>query len=467
MGGQLLFLRLAERSAGSALPDAPWRIEAAAGFSRRRQACIGEERRCCMMLRDHLLQRATTRLSQLGLPLELVLWNGMHIALAPDTTVTLKLHRRGVLRQLLLGDLDGLGRSYVEGALTVSGRLRDILGVGIVLAERIGRMAWLTRLAARRPRRRHTRQADATWVGQHYDVSNEFYALWLDRRMVYSCAYFKNGDEDIDTAQAQKLDHLCRKLRLRPGERLLDIGCGWGGLLAWAAARYGVTGVGITVSREQHAYANARLATEGLDGRVEVRLEDYRDLAGEAVFDKIVSVGMYEHVGRANLPLYFRMIHRLLRPGGIALNHGITAGDTQGRSLGRPGGRFIEQYVFPGGELPHLSEVVREMARQELEVLDVECLRPHYAQTLLHWLQRLEGQRARATELAGIERYRIWRIYLAGCALAFERGWVSVHQVVVGKPDARGRLSRPWTRRHQYVADDPALMAGAADWAGL
>jgi cyclopropane-fatty-acyl-phospholipid synthase len=285
--------------------------------------------------------------------------------------------------------------------------------------------------------------------------------------MVYSCAYFQTGREDIDTAQAQKLDHLCRKLQLRPGDRLLDIGCGWGGLLTWAARRYGVTAVGITLSQRQYDYAKASLAAEGLGGQIEVRLQDYRDVPGEGVFDKIVSVGMYEHVGRANLPLYFRTMHRLLAPGGVALNHGITTGDPEGGSRGPPGGSFIDRYVFPGGELPHVSEVLREMARQGFEVLDVECLRPHYVATLLRWVRRLESQRTRAIALAGPERYRVWRIYMAGCALAFERGWLSVHQLVAGKPDAQGRLARPWTRRHQYLAEDAAVFSGTADWADL
>lgn len=183
------------------------------------------------------------------------------------------------------------------------------------------------------------------------------------------------------------------------------------------------------------------------------------------VFDKIVSVGMYEHVGSANLPLYFRTMHRLLAPGGVALNHGITTGDPEEGSRGPPSGGFIDRYVFPGGELPHVSEVLREIARQGLEVLDVENLRPHYVATLLRWVARLESQRARAIELAGPERYRIWRIYMAGCALAFERGWMSVHRLVAGKPDAGGRLARPWTRRHQYLAEQRAVFPGAGDWA--
>jgi cyclopropane-fatty-acyl-phospholipid synthase len=422
-----------------------------------------------MTLRERVLSSVRRRLGPDGLPLRLAFWDGAAFDLGPSPAVTMTLTRPAILRALLRGDVDRLAESYVDGTLLVDGRLQDILALGISLAERVGRNPWLRRLGAILGKRRfrHTRQADAQAIRHHYDVSNEFYALWLDRHMTYSCAYFETGAEDIDRAQEQKLDHLCRKLRLKPGERLLDIGCGWGGLLRWAARRYDVSGVGVTLSERQYAYAQRRIAEEGLGDRLEVRLQDYRDIPGESAFDKIVSVGMYEHVGRANLPLYFATIRRLLRDGGIALNHGITTGDPEDASLGPPGGGFIDRYVFPGGELPHLSRVVREMARQGLEVLDVECLRPHYAETLLRWVRRLEAARDQAIALAGIERYRIWRIYMAGCAYAFDRGWLSIHQVIAVKPDASGLAPRPWTRRYQYDATAPVRESGPLRWGDL
>lgn len=213
-----------------------------------------------------------------------------------------------MLRALLTGDMARLGDLYVAGDLTVDGPMDDVMAAGIRLAERIGNNRVVTLLAGalarlpRNPLKRRTRRADAAAIQHHYDVSNDFYRLWLDWRMVYSCAYFHDGGEAIDAAQEAKLDHICRKLRLRPGERLLDIACGWGGLLRFAAERYGVTGLGITLSREQHAYAVAQVAAEGLADRVEIRFGDYRDLVGEAACDKVVSVGMYEHAASPTCP---------------------------------------------------------------------------------------------------------------------------------------------------------------------
>jgi cyclopropane-fatty-acyl-phospholipid synthase len=281
-------------------------------------------------------------------------------------------------------------------------------------------------------------------------VSNDFYGLWLDRRMVYSCAYFRNGDETLETAQEQKLDYICGKLRLAPGERFLDIGCGWGALAMWAAEHYGVTVTGITLSKNQHALANERIQAAGLGGRCKVLLQDYRDLPGEGVFDKIASVGMFEHVGLKNLPLYFGTIRRLLADGGIALNHGITAVDPESREVGMGTGEFIEQYVFPHGELPHLSLALKELSAAGLEVMDVETLRLHYARTLAHWSRRLEQNLEAARAHTGDKRLRIWRLYLAGCAHAFERNWCTIHQVLAVKSADPARNPLPLTRDYMY-----------------
>jgi cyclopropane-fatty-acyl-phospholipid synthase len=305
-------------------------------------------------------------------------------------------------------------------------------------------------------------------VRYHYDVSNDFYRLWLDRNMVYSCAYFETGEEDLDTAQEQKLEHICRKLRLRAGERLLDIGCGWGGLLCWAAQRYGIEGVGITLSDQQFAFARERVAALGLTRQIEIRRQDYREVPGQALYEKIVSVGMYEHVGIANLPAYFAAIARLLRPGGVALNHGITTTDRDGRVQGPPGGEFIDRLVFPGGEVPHVSRVLYEITGTGLELLDIEDLRPHYPPTLLHWARRLEAEREKAIKAAGVQRYRIWRMYMPAMAYAFDRGWLSVYQVLAQKNRADGLAPRPWTRSYQYQpAALPRRLTKGLDWGDL
>ncbi|HET7849298.1 MAG TPA: cyclopropane-fatty-acyl-phospholipid synthase family protein [Pseudolabrys sp.] len=420
-----------------------------------------------MSVRQRLLHYLRTRLGDEAPALRLVFWDGDRFDFAQAPRVTITLHSPAPVKSLLRGNFARLGDAYVAGDLTVDGAIEDVLRVGVTLAERLGRSSAARYLGrgARLVSRRHSRQKDAADVGYHYDVSNDFYRLWLDENMVYSCAYFRDGAEDIHAAQRQKLDHICRKLLLKPGERLLDIGCGWGGLLIWAVQHYGVSGVGITLSRRQYDYARDRVAASGLSEKIEIRLQDYRELAGEeSAFDKVASVGMYEHVGAANYPIYFNIIAALLRPGGALLNHGIVATDPRGRAQGPPGGEFIDRYVFPGGSVPHLSRVVFEVAKAGLELADIEDLRPHYARTLLHWVRRLEAHRDEAMRTAGAERYRIWRVYLAGMAYAFDRGWLSIAQTLAFKRGAGGALARPWTRDYQYVADAQPVLAGALDW---
>jgi cyclopropane-fatty-acyl-phospholipid synthase len=337
----------------------------------------------------------------------------------------------------------------VEGEIDLEGSLRDVLRLGEALVsdrpsaygKRAPRWRWWT----------HSRASDRRNVQRHYDVGNDFYALWLDRNRVYSCAYFRTPEDSLDQAQEQKLDHICRKLMLKPDERLLDIGCGWGGLMLWAARHYGTRTLGITLSEGQHRYVQERIRELKLEDRCEVRLLDYRDVPEDEPFDKIASVGMFEHVGRHNLPLYFGKIQRLLRPGGLVMNHGITTNSLEGAQLGSGIGEFVSDYVFPGGELMHVSTVLREMARQGLETFDAECLRPHYARTLWHWVDRLEAQRDAARALVGERKLRVWLIYMAGSAHAFARGWISVYQLLGGRPLADGSLPHPLTREHLYL----------------
>lgn len=243
-------------------------------------------------------------------------------------------------------------------------------------------------------------------------MSNEFYQLWLDKNMVYSCAYFENGDEDIDTAQLKKIDHILTKIQVQPGHRLLDIGCGWGALVIRTAQKFGAKCVGVTLSENQFRLATQRVKDAGLEGQVEIRLQDYRDIPGQ--FDRITSVGMFEHVGRKNLLEYFGRIRDLLVDDGIAMNHGITSSDADSgeRSLG--GGEFIDKYVFPDGELPHISLALESMQRGGLEAVDVESLRRHYAHTLDAWADHFEENAEAAKKLVDDEHFRIWRVYLAG-----------------------------------------------------
>ncbi|HTD72592.1 MAG TPA: cyclopropane-fatty-acyl-phospholipid synthase family protein [Steroidobacteraceae bacterium] len=293
----------------------------------------------------------------------------------------------------------------------------------------------------------HSKAENREAIHFHYDVSNDFYALWLDRAMVYSCAYFETPDVDLDSAQAAKLEHICRKLSLKPGEKFLDIGCGWGALVIHAAHHYGVHAHGVTLSPQQLNVARERIARAGLGGRVSVELLDYRDLPGEASYDKVASVGMFEHVGLKNLPVYFSTVHRLLKSGGLFLNHGITH-DSEGWEPS-VSTEFINRYVFPDGQLDTISNVQRVMERSKFEIADVEALRPHYAMTLRHWVARLEGNRALALQYVNEATYRVWRLYMAACALQFESGEIGIYQVLASKR-AVGMPDLPLTRRHLY-----------------
>ncbi len=284
-------------------------------------------------------------------------------------------------------------------------------------------------------------------ISFHYDVSNDFYALWLDEQMIYSCAYYEDAGQSLEQAQYSKLDHICRKLRLRPGERLLDIGCGWGALVCWAAQHYGVQAHGITLSRNQYEHARQTIRQRGLQDRVSVELRDYRDLQGEGVYDKVVSVGMFEHVGLKNLPTYFAIAQRMLKPGGLFLNHGITS-DTRGwkKSIST---EFINRYVFPDGQLETVSTVQQLMEAAHLEIHDVEGLRRHYALTLREWVRRLDASHEAALGYVSESVYRVWRLYMAACAMQFEEGDIGVYQILSSRRTPFAS-PLPLTRRDLY-----------------
>jgi cyclopropane-fatty-acyl-phospholipid synthase len=385
-----------------------------------------------------------------GAPLAVVLPDGTRIDFGADPKVVFNVRDDAALATLTQPSLGALGEAYVEGRIDLDGDMMEALAVADRLASAGGAPAG-ARLALLLGR--HPVQQDRRDVQYHYDVGNDFYRLWLDERMVYSCAYFKTGEETLDQAQIDKLEHICRKLRLAPGELLLDIGCGWGALVLHAAQRYGVHAVGITLSTQQASLARERVAAAGMSDRVQILQLDYRELVehfGAASFDKVASVGMFEHVGLRNLPLYFGTVARVLRERGLFLNHGITATDVDNRMVRSGAGDFVDKYVFPGGELPHLHLAVREMAAQNLEIYDIESLRPHYARTLAHWSRRLHARLGEAAATVPARTLRIWRAYLAGCAYGFAQGWMNVYQVLASKQTEPGPTALPPTREWLY-----------------
>jgi cyclopropane-fatty-acyl-phospholipid synthase len=386
--------------------------------------------------------------AEADIPLRLTLWNGRHHDLGNFTKPLVTLHVKGAtaLPYLVKPNLNNLGEAYVKGKIDVEGKLANIIDFAYLLAKDTGARPSAGALARLRNYYAHTRATDKKSVEAHYDVSNEFYRLWLDENMVYSCAYFENGDEDLDMAQLKKIDHILTKIRVQPGQRLLDIGCGWGTLVQRAAEKFGAQCIGVTLSQNQFDLATARVKAAGLEGKIEIRLQDYRDIEGQ--FDRITSVGMYEHVGRDNLDAYFGKIGSLLVDDGIAMNHGITLSDPDAAETAA--GRFIDRYVFPDGDLPPLSLALKAMQRGGLEVLDVESLRHHYARTLNIWADNFEARAEEAKALVSDEKFRIWRVYLAGCAYAFRRGDVSLYQVVCCK-NGRSSPTLPWSRRYMYV----------------
>ena len=395
---------------------------------------------------------------------------------AANAPVKLTFSRWSGIARLKAGQIGALAEDYVEGKLQLEGAMRDVMRAmakllpGNPVESETGWWSGLLRrsksLAA------HTPAKDAAQVQAHYDVSDAFYALWLDPQRVYSCAYYRDlSDSSMTLAQAQeaKLDHICRKLMLQPGERFLDIGAGWGALLLWAAEHYGVDATGITLSKNQHAYVQQLIEQKGLGQRVRIELRDYRAMGEEPedqLFDKISSVGMFEHVGQANMTAYFGKIMRLLSPGGLVMNHGITAGGLENRQLGAGMGDFIEKYIFPGGELLHVSAVLEHLSRAGLEMVDTENLRPHYARTLWDWSDALEARLDEARQVlaadGGSERaektLRAYRLYLAGSAMSFEQGWLSLHQLLATRPsgnvhDAQVKGAQsvyPFSRDYMY-----------------
>lgn len=406
------------------------------------------------------------------------LWDGTKRGPRPHRSrFTLVLQRPSAIRRLLPPTRRRLGEAYVFDDVDVEGSLEEAFATAETLARALRSPAGLVRLLpalwARSPgvgRRSegpgapprhgplHSRRRDASAVRFHYDVGNDFYRLWLDRGLVYSCAYFAEPEWELDRAQEAKLDLVCRKLELEPGHRLLDIGCGWGSLILHAAARYGVRAVGITLSANQAELARRRIHEAGLDDLCEVRVADYRELPDER-FDRIASVGMVEHVGRRALPRYFAEAFRLLEPGGLFMNHGIVSLRAPSGWLRRQLGRirrrttsFIDRYVFPDSELMLPTQVLAPAEREGFEIRDVQSLREHYALTLRHWVRRLEARAADAIALVGEPTFRVWRLYMSASARLFATARLGVVQTLLARPASDGLVRISPDRRH-HVPD--------------
>ncbi|QPC83143.1 class I SAM-dependent methyltransferase [Phototrophicus methaneseepsis] len=394
------------------------------------------------------------------------LWDGTYFGATQPQAFMLAINNAGALRRMFQIPLElSIAEAYIrkdfdiEGDLIVAFQTFETLAKTITaqplqllrLRFALPKGEELTQNIERGPAQlagsQHSRKRDREAIQYHYDVGNDFYALWLDQRMIYSCAYFSTETEDLDTAQEKKLDIICRKLDLKPGETLLDIGCGWGGLIIYAAQKYGVRATGITLSKEQHQLANIRIAAAGLQGTI-VKPLDYRDIRG-TTFDKIVSIGMFEHVGRQNLPDYFGYAYNLLKPGGLFLNHGISlaANSLQKSSFLATlfdrtivgSGSFTQRYIFPDGELIPVSEVNIIAEQTGFDIHHVENWRKHYARTLRHWLKRLENHQSEAIQLSSESVYRIWKLYMSMAAYSFDIGNLAVNQTLLSKPDNSAR----------------------------
>jgi cyclopropane-fatty-acyl-phospholipid synthase len=397
--------------------------------------------------------------------LRLELWDGRSsgVAAASATSVVRVNSRKGLDR--LLGSVPsrGFGRAYAEGEIEVeplepllsafaTATARDVVRATPKLLRaslQLGaRPDWshIERVEARLKGRRHSTARDAQAIRHHYDLPADFYALWLDKSLTYSCAYFNTPGDDIDTAQFAKLDLVCRKLRLQGGERVLDVGCGWGSFTLHAARNYGVHVTGITLSSEQAKFAQDRVREEGLEDRITIKVADYRDDLGET-FDAVASIGMVEHVGRHRMSDFAKALYRATRPGGRLLLHGITipAGGHWSR------GSFTDAFVFPDGELEDVSWRDGRIGAAGFELRDVESLREHYALTLRNWVERLNARWQEAVEIVGLERARVWRLYLTGSMVAFQRATISVHQSLFVRPGADGGSGLPLRRADWYA----------------
>jgi cyclopropane-fatty-acyl-phospholipid synthase len=414
------------------------------------------------MLTKHVDKFVHAIRQQANLPAQIRLWSGEVFNLGDYTVPKIVITVCGpmALPHLISPSLDSLGTAYVKGQIDVQGQVDDVIDFSYALSNvaQIKSHGESFLLKAMRALLSHRRQSDKKAIQYHYDVSNAFYRLWLDDNMLYSCAYFENGNEDLMAAQIKKLDHILRKIKLRPGDTLLDIGCGWGALAIHAAQAYGARVTGVTLSQNQFDFARERVRALGLESLVTIELKDYRDVIGQ--FDRITSVGMFEHVGRAQLAQYFAKINSLLTDDGLCLNHGITLSDAKLEETALGAGKFIGTYVFPDGELPHIGLLLQEMQNGGMESIDVENLRRHYARTLQLWSTNYERNATAIRETVDEEQFRIWRVYLAGCSYAFEHDHVAIYQVLCQKSGLSSEKIA-WNRGYMYQPSNQAEQACA------
>ncbi len=373
------------------------------------------------------------------------LWDGELVIDQSNVTCTIMIKHPGVLRELILyRNIVHLAENYLMKNIDIDGDIESLFDLtsyfetlDISWRNKLKILRLALKLPSFQPNTKvHTLRAgrsrklnSSNSIAHHYDVGNDFYNLWLDKEMVYSCGYFSNINQSLNNAQQDKLDYICKKLRLTPKQTLLDIGCGWGALICWAAKNYNVKSHGITLSKQQFSYVKNKIHKEGLENLVTVELLNYVDLPKNKRYDRIVSIGMFEHIGVANFPIYFDTIKNILAPGGLFLNHGITI-DNGWQDT--PITRFINSYVFPDGELTRISKVNVAMEDAGFEIIDVESLRRHYALTLRHWIKYLEENKKKAVNLVGEAAYRVWRLYMSGSAYHFDDGNINVYQVLVG-----------------------------------
>ncbi len=399
---------------------------------------------------------------------EIVLWDGKKWEAEEGVPVKFRLilNHPGALRNMFSPPTElNLGESYIYGDFDIEGDIEGIfpvaeyikgLKMGILEKLKLGsKFLSLPKderpikqgRAARLRGKLHSIERDKMAIRYHYDVSNDFFKQFLDKNMVYSCAYFKRPDDDLDKAQLQKLNHIARKLFLKSGEKILDIGCGWGSFIVFAVQRYGVKAVGITLSEKQYEYAKEWIHRLGIQDDCKVELKDYREVEDWESFDKLVSIGMFEHVGEVMLEEYFRRSFKLLKPGGLFLNHGIAKRATDPKPKEET---FSQRYVFPDGELVPISTTLKVAEGVGFEVRDVESLREHYAMTLRRWVKRLEKNYEDAKKAADEVTYRIWRLFMSGSQYGFEVGRLNVYQSLLLKPGPKGESNLPLTRDEWY-----------------